>query len=143
MMLSGREYLTLPFDDIYLPYLQGCSDPRFRGWYAAAASGPKDVVLVIDTSGSMSMNGRMGKAKAAAKWVINTLSWVDYATVVSFSSVAKSATSKLMPMTVENRELLKAYVDTLGATGGTAMDKAFTKAFDVLDSSRASRDSTK
>jgi uncharacterized protein YegL len=91
----------------------------------------------------MSMNGRMGKAKAAAKWVINTLSWVDYATVVSFSSVAKSATSKLMPMTVENRELLKAYVDTLGATGGTAMDKAFTKAFDVLDSSRASRDSTK
>ena len=34
------------------PGTQWCTesyDPRFRPWYAAAASGPKDVVLVIDT----------------------------------------------------------------------------------------------
>eukprot|EP00803_Ostreobium_quekettii_P008287 evm.model.scf_1782.1 EVM.evm.TU.scf_1782.1 scf_1782:21262-26533(-) len=32
--------------------LRGCRkyDPRFRPWYVAATSGPKDVVLVIDTS---------------------------------------------------------------------------------------------
>ena len=32
------------------------------------------LVLVIDTSGSMQNKGRIGQAKTAAKWVINTLS---------------------------------------------------------------------
>ena len=44
----------------------GCSDARFRGWYAGSASGPKDVVIVIDNSGSMSKQGRMGQANRAA-----------------------------------------------------------------------------
>ena len=37
------------------PGVKDCDayDPRYRPWYAAAASGPKDVVLVIDCSGSM------------------------------------------------------------------------------------------
>merc|ERR1719473_231377 len=35
----------------------GCSDARFRGWYAGAASGPKDVVIIIDKSGSMGSGG--------------------------------------------------------------------------------------
>ena len=28
-------------------------DPRFRPWFAAATSGPKDVVIIVDTSRSM------------------------------------------------------------------------------------------
>ena len=51
----------------------GCSDPRFRNWYAEAASGPKDVVMILDTSGSMSKQGRFALMKRAAKWVVNTL----------------------------------------------------------------------
>jgi hypothetical protein len=31
----------------------GCSDPRYRSWYANAAGGPKDLVILLDTSGSM------------------------------------------------------------------------------------------
>lgn len=34
-------------------------DPRLRPWYVAASSGPKDLVLLIDTSGSMREYGRM------------------------------------------------------------------------------------
>lgn len=68
----------------------GCSDPRFRSWYASAASGPKDVVLVLDKSGSMASAGRMARMKTAAQWVINTLSEHDYAQVVAFSSEAES-----------------------------------------------------
>ena len=35
---------------------QECSDydPRFRPWYVVATSGAKNVILIIDTSGSMS-----------------------------------------------------------------------------------------
>ena len=67
----------------------GCSDPRFRGWYAGAASGPKDVVIIIDTSGSMRTSGRMAAAIEAAQWTVNTLSATDYATVVAFASTAR------------------------------------------------------
>ena len=31
----------------------GDYDPRCRPWFVAASSGPKDVVLVLDVSGSM------------------------------------------------------------------------------------------
>ena len=47
------------------PGLQWCLgeyDPRFRPWYAVAASGPKDVVIVIDSSGSMTSGGRGSRA---------------------------------------------------------------------------------
>jgi hypothetical protein len=57
------------------PGLQWCLgdyDPRFRPWYAGAASGPKDVLIVVDSSGSMS-GGRIEMAIAAAKKVVDTL----------------------------------------------------------------------
>ena len=34
-------------------------DPTVRPWYIAASSGPKDIILVLDTSGSMKMKGRL------------------------------------------------------------------------------------
>ena len=34
-------------------------DPRVRPWYIAASSGPKDVILVLDTSGSMRYHKRL------------------------------------------------------------------------------------
>ena len=37
----------------------GIYDPRRRPWFVAASSGPKDVVIVIDVSGSMEDYGRM------------------------------------------------------------------------------------
>ena len=52
------------------PSMQFCSntyDPRLRPWYSAAATGPKDVVIVIDVSGSMSNNGRIQMARDALK----------------------------------------------------------------------------
>ena len=48
-------------------------DPRFRPWYVETATPePKDVVLVIDTSGSM-LSALMNVAKEAAKTVLNTM----------------------------------------------------------------------
>jgi len=76
----------------------GCSDPRYRGWYASAASGPKDVVIVIDTSGSTSQKNRISHIREAAKWVINTLSEADFAMVVQFNGAARSQGEKLLPV---------------------------------------------
>ena len=48
--------LVFKGDFIQWPAMQWCTstfDPRYRDWYSAAASGPKDIVLIIDVSGSM------------------------------------------------------------------------------------------
>ena len=65
-------------------------DPRFRPWFVQAATPtPKDVVVVIDSSGSMGST-RMSKAKAAAQIVLKTLNPDDYFNVVDFDNSAKS-----------------------------------------------------
>ena len=46
----------------------GNYDPRFRPWYVAATSGRKNVIVIIDVSGSMSQGApkRISLAKDAA-----------------------------------------------------------------------------
>ena len=136
----------------------GCSDPRFRGWYAGAASGPKDVVIILDRSGSMGRkynvtDPKTGKqtsetpharAKGAVNWVINTLSWADYATVVTYASSASAygddggSAGTLRPMTMPNRARLKAFIAQQEAFGGTNVTRAFLKAHEVLEARKKS-----
>lgn len=127
----------------------GCSDARFRGWYAGAASGPKDVVIIIDKSGSMGSGGgaggRMAAAKTAAQWAINTLTATDFATVIVFGDTATEFTGgrgRLLPMHEANRASLKQFVGEQSPGGRTFMKTAFTKAFDILDASRRDPAST-
>lgn len=48
-------------------------DPRYRPWFANTATGPKDIIIMIDTSGSMGSESRMQLAKEAGQSVLNTL----------------------------------------------------------------------
>ncbi len=63
-------------------------DPRFRPWYVAATSGAKNVIILIDVSGSMS-GSRMNIAIDAASAVVNTLSNNDFLGVIKFHSAAE------------------------------------------------------
>lgn len=57
-----------------------------RPWYVEAAASPKDLIILVDNSGSM-----MGHSKIVARHVINTLldtlSVNDYVNVFVFSNV--------------------------------------------------------
>jgi von Willebrand factor type A domain len=112
-------------------------DPRFRNWYVAAATGPKNVVLVLDTSGSMERKNRLKNLKDAANAVIKTLSFADFVGVVSYNSgatVALDATS-LQRADAAFRDRLVTSIDALLAGGDTNMEMGFHKAFNLLEES--------
>ncbi len=112
-------------------------DSRFRPWYSAAATGPKNVVLVIDTSGSMSDANRIGKARNAAKRILQTLTHTDFVSIVAFDDrVRKFPGGTLVRATEENRASIAAWIDDLTAGGGTFFFEAMDATFDLLEASR-------
>eukprot|EP01084_Bolivina_argentea_P291595 501157_1 len=110
-------------------------DPRFRPWYVSAASGGKDVVILVDTSGSMAEGSRLGLAKKAVKSVLRTLGQSSFVNVVQFHDGIRLSCfkEKLVPATARNIEALISFVDSFKADGGTDFNKAFNKAFDILE----------
>ena len=112
-------------------------DPRKRPWYVAASSGPKDVLLVLDVSGSMSNSGRMGLMQTAANTIISQLTIGDHVGIVTFSSTAGlvNPTNYLMQATAENIATLTDRVNSLSPGGTTNFYAAFERAFDLLDDS--------
>ena len=117
----------------------GSYDTRERPWYVAASSGPKDVVIVLDTSGSMSSYDRISLQSTAANDVIDALTIGDHFGVVEFNSGAQTLNpgGRLLQATVENKDSIKALVDNLAAGGGTNFYNGFYAAFDLLDTSTA------
>lgn len=64
-------------------------DPRFRPWYVAATSGSKNIILIIDVSGSM-QGTKIEIARQAASSVVSTMSNNDFVGVITFESSSKS-----------------------------------------------------
>jgi len=65
----------------------GSYDPRIRPWFVAAASGPKDVVLVIDGTNSMArIDGALKVTREAAIAVVETLNVDDFFTNIAFTN---------------------------------------------------------
>eukprot|EP01006_Ploeotia_vitrea_P051384 TRINITY_DN67553_c14_g3_i1.p1 TRINITY_DN67553_c14_g3~~TRINITY_DN67553_c14_g3_i1.p1 ORF type:complete len:1249 (-),score=652.98 TRINITY_DN67553_c14_g3_i1:2425-6171(-) len=125
-------------------------DPRFRPWYVQSSSSKgKDVVIIIDQSGSMSLSGRMAAARNAAVTVLQTLNPSDKVSVVAFSTDANLPTSidscfetSLVDATPTNLALLIDWVNKLSAGGWTYYNKALDAAFTVLKNTQASNTDT-
>eukprot|EP00929_Paragymnodinium_shiwhaense_P025367 TRINITY_DN15360_c0_g1_i4.p1 TRINITY_DN15360_c0_g1~~TRINITY_DN15360_c0_g1_i4.p1 ORF type:complete len:520 (-),score=59.22 TRINITY_DN15360_c0_g1_i4:269-1828(-) len=94
-------------------------DARMRPWYATAASGPKDVVIVLDRSGSMNKRGRWQAVQDGARKVLLTLGEEDFATVVVFSDVAASFDFKLQRVTEGKRAEMIAWINKQKPFGNT------------------------
>lgn len=118
-------------------------DPRARPWYQAASSGPKDVVFVLDTSGSMQQGGetpRIQLLRTAVSKLIGTLGSFDYFQVVKFSTSASTldGSQTLVKASQENKDRFVDMIQTrLIPAGSTNFDAAFTETFDLLERSYA------
>jgi Ca-activated chloride channel family protein len=87
---------------------------------------PKDIVFVLDTSGSMGERGgqKMKQAQAALGYALGRLDPRDRFNVISFSTEARPFRDGLIAASPENVKAAVEHVNGLTATGGTAIHDA-------------------
>ena len=99
--------------------------------------GPKTVVLILDTSGSMD-GLSIDYLKAAAKRVVDTLTFSDRVAMVTFNgetNVTALEGKYVFEATKANKEILFRAIDEMKAESGTNFLAAFEQAFLILDNS--------
>ena len=109
-------------------------DTRIRPWFIAASSGPKDIVIVIDKSGSMRTGNRWPLAIDAAKSVIRTLTIADHFAIVLFANNAQqlSGFNGLERATKENIARAINGLDGVYPDGGTNFEDAFDVVYNLF-----------
>ena len=81
---------------------------------------PKDVVFLVDTSGSQS-GDPLQKCQELMRRFINGLNPNDTFTIIDFSNRVRQLSKKPLPNTPENRAQAIAYINNLQADGSTEM----------------------
>lgn len=84
----------------------------------------KDIVFVLDTSGSMAEEGKMEKARAALLYGIRILRPNDRFNVISFAGEERLMESGLIAADDEGRKRGEAFVQALRPVGGTNINEA-------------------
>jgi Ca-activated chloride channel family protein len=94
---------------------------------AADAQPARDLVLVLDTSGSM-RGIKMEQARKALKYCLRNLTPRDRFGLIGFATTVNPYEDKLLPATAEQLDKAGKWVDDLEAVGGTAIDEALAAA---------------
>ncbi|XP_032665097.1 voltage-dependent calcium channel subunit alpha-2/delta-3 isoform X2 [Odontomachus brunneus] len=117
-------------------------DCRLRSWFIEAATCSKDMVILMDTSGSMT---GMGKtiAKTTVSSILDTLSNNDFVTLLKYSNDTSDMVpcfkDMLIQATPENLDTFKKSMDNVKTEGVANLTAAFTAAFSLLKIYRETR----
>lgn len=114
---------------------KGLFDCRIRTWFIEAATCTKDVVILLDNSGSMT-----GWSKHISflivKTIMNTLSNNDYVNVMNYSQTVNFLIpcfkDKLVQATQENIAVFEDALPQLDPQDKSFVDQALTQAFKLL-----------
>ncbi|KAM5231078.1 inter-alpha-trypsin inhibitor heavy chain H4 isoform 29-T29 [Hipposideros larvatus] len=93
---------------------------------------PKNVIFVIDKSGSM-QGKKIQQTREALIKILDDLSPKDQFNLVSFSGEATQWMPSLMPASAENVEKARSYASGIWAQGGTNINGAMLTAVQLLD----------
>jgi len=91
---------------------------------------PRDMVLVLDTSGSMS-DLKMSQAKKALKQCLAQLGEKDRFSIVAFATAVRTFNDGLVDANSDQLEKANKWVDDLRTSGGTAIQPALNTALDM------------
>lgn len=94
----------------------------------------KDVVFVLDTSGSMAANGKLDQAKKSLQFCLKNLNRGDRFELVRFSTEAEPLFGKLIENDEQARGKAEDFVKELKPMGGTAIEEALIKALEPAKS---------
>ncbi|XP_058229628.1 voltage-dependent calcium channel subunit alpha-2/delta-2b isoform X2 [Hemibagrus wyckioides] len=109
-------------------------DVRRRPWYIQGASSPKDMVILVDVSGSVS-GLTLKLIKASVTEMLDTLSDDDYVNVARFNEKAEAVVpcfKHLVQANVRNKKIFKEHVAQMQAKGTTDYKSGFHFAFNQL-----------
>ncbi|XP_051775964.1 LOW QUALITY PROTEIN: voltage-dependent calcium channel subunit alpha-2/delta-1 [Erpetoichthys calabaricus] len=115
-------------------------DVRRRPWYIQGAASPKDMLILVDVSGSVS-GLTLKLIRTSVSEMLETLSDDDYVNVVSFNADAKNVScfNHLVQANVRNKKVLKDAIQDISAKGITDYKKGFRFAFEQLSNYNVSR----
>jgi Ca-activated chloride channel family protein len=96
----------------------------------------QDVVLVLDTSGSM-RGVKMDQARKALKYCLNNLNPKDRFGIIQFATTVNRYRDELVDASADRLTHAVKWVEDLDASGGTAIDAALKSAFELRPAMKA------
>uniref|UniRef100_A0A671U847 Calcium voltage-gated channel auxiliary subunit alpha2delta 4 n=1 Tax=Sparus aurata TaxID=8175 RepID=A0A671U847_SPAAU len=115
-------------------------DCRNRNWYIQAATSPKDIIIMVDISGSMK-GLKMTIAKHTINTILDTLGENDFVNVIAYTDYVRYVEpcfrGTLVQADLDNREHFKILVDELHVKGEAKIKNAMKEAFKILNEARA------
>ncbi|XP_065807361.1 voltage-dependent calcium channel subunit alpha-2/delta-4 isoform X3 [Labrus bergylta] len=115
-------------------------DCRNRNWYIQAATSPKDVVIVVDVSGSMK-GLRLTIAKHTINTILDTLGENDFVNIIAYSDYVRYVEpcfkGTLVQADLDNREHFKLLVEELHVKGEGKVKNAMKESFRILNEAAA------
>lgn len=93
---------------------------------------PKDIVFVVDRSGSMEEGGKMGQARKALAYCLGQLGARDRFGIVDFATDFNSFEPRLVSATPQHKARGLRYVETIEASGGTNIEAGLSEGLKLL-----------
>lgn len=111
-------------------------DCRLRSWYIMAANSPKDMIILVDNSGSMT-GQRREIARHVVEAILDTLTPNDFVNVFTFSDEIKEIVEcfgddNLVQANAENIREIKQHLHDIETQEMANFTAGLTKAFEIL-----------
>uniref|UniRef100_A0A8C9Y895 Calcium voltage-gated channel auxiliary subunit alpha2delta 4 n=1 Tax=Sander lucioperca TaxID=283035 RepID=A0A8C9Y895_SANLU len=114
-------------------------DCRNRNWYIQAATSPKDIIIMVDISGSMK-GLKMTIAKHTINTILDTLGENDFVNVIAYTDYVRYVEpcfrGTLVQADLDNREHFKLLVESLHVKGEAKIKNAMKESFKILSEAR-------
>uniref|UniRef100_A0A3B4GWA8 Voltage-dependent calcium channel subunit alpha-2/delta-4-like n=1 Tax=Pundamilia nyererei TaxID=303518 RepID=A0A3B4GWA8_9CICH len=111
-------------------------DCRNRNWYIQAATSPKDIIIMVDISGSMK-GLKMTIAKHTINTILDTLGENDFVNVIAYTDYVRYVEpcfrGTLVQADLDNREHFKVLVEELHVKGEAKIKNAMKESFKILN----------